>query len=241
MKTSKGERLQLPSTGLKLRGASAVVISANARTILYLQRTAGNGAVAQALMAGELQAPLPSIPVQRGCNQPGKPRRLEGVSFYGMTSKKQLLASGYKYLRRDGYFDIWCSPNGGELLLQVPKVNAATSEAAIARLGGPKRSGGSGGSTTGRGPGGIVATRKAQLDAIDALAKAAKSTDPDVAETAQEELETALREFPGFDDDYALVRELRAQVDAEHKDEFEALVRALAEQRDRYDPQSDLP
>src|SRR5213593_4772839 len=112
---------------------------------------------------------------------------MEGATFYGMTSKKQLIASGYKFLRNEGHFDIWCSPKGGELWVQVPKANAATSEAAIARLGGPRRPGGSGGSTGGRGPGGIVAARKAQLDEIEALAKATKSGDPDVAETAQEE------------------------------------------------------
>jgi hypothetical protein len=87
----------------------------------------------------------------------------------------------------------------------------------------------------------MVATRKAQLDEIATLARLTDNPDPEVAEAAREEMKERLDAFPGFDDDYAQVPQLRSQVDADHRKAFEDQVKALMEQRDRYDPQSTYP
>jgi hypothetical protein len=151
-------------------------------------------------------------------------RRFDGVTTYRMVSEAQLKASGYKFWTSDGTFDKWVRVDGSsELWLQLPRINAATSEKAIGQL----RS--------------IVAARKAALDEIATLAHLANSSDPNVASEAQAELEERIGEFPGFDDDYALVPQLRQQVDADHRKAFEDQVKQLVQLRDRWDPQSDEP
>lgn len=153
-----------------------------------------------------------------------KPRKLDGVTFYKMTSEARLKAAGYKFSRNEGYFDIWVKLDGSsELWVQLPRVNAQTSEKAIGQLRA------------------IVAARKAALDEIANLAHIANSTDPDVAAAAQQELQERISEFPGFDDDYALVPKLREQVDADHRPQFEDQVKQLVKLRDDWDPQSETP
>lgn len=151
-------------------------------------------------------------------------RRFDGVTTYRDVSEARLVAAGYKFWTSDGAFDKWVKLDGSsELWLQLPRINAATSQKAIGQL----RS--------------IVATRKAQLDELATLVRLTDNPDPDVAEAAREELQERRDEFPGFDDDYALVPELRSQVDADHRKVFEGQVDELMEQRDRYDPQSKRP
>jgi hypothetical protein len=151
-------------------------------------------------------------------------RRFEGVTTYKDISEARLVAAGYKFWTSDGSFDKWVKVDGStELWLQLPRINAATSQKAIGQL----RS--------------IVATRRAQLDEIGTLAKLTDNPDPDVAQAAREELKDRLDEFPGFDEDYAQVPQMRAQVDADHRKAFEDQVKALMEERDRYDPQSTYP
>jgi hypothetical protein len=151
-------------------------------------------------------------------------RRFEGVTTYRDISEARLIAAGYKRWTSDGSFDKWVRTDGSsELWLQLPRINAATSQKAIGQL----RS--------------IVATRKADLDDIATVARLTDHPDPNVAEAAREELKERLDEFPGFHDDYAQVPALRSQVDADHRKAFEDQVKALMEQRDRYDPQSTYP
>jgi hypothetical protein len=151
-------------------------------------------------------------------------RRFDGVLTYRDVSQERLVAAGYKFWTSDGSFDKWVKVDGSsELWLQLPRINKQTSEKAIAQL----RS--------------VVATRKAQLDEIATLSRLTDNPDPNVAEAAREELQERLNEFPGFDDDYAQVPLLRSQVDADHRKTFEDGVKALMEQRDRYDPQSTHP
>jgi hypothetical protein len=153
-----------------------------------------------------------------------KQRQLDGVTIYKMTSVARLQAAGYKFSRTDGYFDIWVKLDGSsELWVQLPRVNAETSKKSIGQLHS------------------IVAARRAALDEIRTLAQLANSTDPDVAAEAKTELDERIDEFPGFDDDYALVPKLREQVDADHRQEFEDQVKQLVEARDDWDPQSEVP
>jgi hypothetical protein len=151
-------------------------------------------------------------------------RRFDGTQSYSNVTKAQLAAAGYRFWITDGGFDKWVKIDGSsELWVQLPKTNAATSAKAIGQL----RS--------------VVATRKAQLDELETLARLMDNSDPEVASEARSEWQERMAEFPGFDDDYALVPKLRDQVDAEHRKEFEDSVKALMEQRDRYDPQSTYP
>lgn len=151
-------------------------------------------------------------------------RRFDGVTTYKFVTTDQLAAQGYRFWINDGGLDKWVkTDSSSEIHLQLAKVNKATSEQALARLQS------------------LVATRKQQLDDIAEMARQAKSADPDVAAEAQKELQELQDEFPGFDDDYALVSTLREQVDAEHRPAFETQVKALVEQRDRWDPQSGTP
>ena len=151
-------------------------------------------------------------------------RRFDGVTTYRDVSEARLVAAGYKFWTSDGRFDKWVRVDGSsELWLQLPRINKATSEKAIAQLHS------------------IVATRKAELDEIATLSRLTDHPDPDVAEAAREDLQQRLNDFPGFDGDYAQVPQLRSQVDADHRKAFEDQVKALMEQRDRYDPQSTYP
>jgi hypothetical protein len=151
-------------------------------------------------------------------------RRFDGVTTYKMVSQDRLIASGYKFWVTDGGFDKWVRVDGSsELWLQLPRLNAATSDAAIGQL----RS--------------IVAARRAQLNEIAGLYNATQSSDSYVAAAAQAEYQQRLDEFPGFDDDYALVPKLRDQVDADHRKAFEQQVQELVKLRDDWDPQSGTP
>src|SRR4051794_17929343 len=141
-----------------------------------------------------------------------------------MVSQDRLMASGYKFWVTDGGFDKWVRVDGSsELWLQLPRLNAATSEAAIGQL----RS--------------IVAARRAQLNEIAGLYNATQSSDPYVAAEAKAEYQQRLDEFPGFDDDYALVPKRRDQVDADPRKAFEKQVQELVKLRDDWDPQSGTP
>ncbi|HEX8111425.1 MAG TPA: DUF4157 domain-containing protein, partial [Kofleriaceae bacterium] len=167
---------------------------------------------------------MPFPKVQNDSPNGSSCRRFDGVTTYKMVSQDRLIASGYKFWVSDGSFDKWVRIDGSsELWVQLPRINAATSEAAIGQL----RS--------------IVATRKAQLDEIAALYQAKQSSDPEVAAEAEAEYQQRLDEFPGFDEDYARVPQLRDQVDADHRKAFEQQVQELVKLRDEWDPQSETP
>jgi CCR4-NOT transcriptional regulation complex NOT5 subunit len=65
----------------------------------------------------------------------------------------------------------------------------------------------------------MIAKRKEQLDRMEVVAKLMndKDIDPEVADAARDDWNEQVKEFPGFDDDYAEVPALRDQVDAEHR------------------------
>lgn len=205
-----------PSEALLETTAGPAAAASTATPVVQRQQTAKKPA------AGSCNIPFPRVeydsPDGTIC------RRFDGTTTYSMVTKAQLAASGYKFWVTDGVVDKWVKiDRSSELWVQLPKINAATSEKAISQLGS------------------IIATRKRELDDLEGTARAMNSPDPDVASAAKEEWDKLSAEFPGFDDDYALVPALRDQVDVEHRKAFEDSVKALMEQRDRWDPQSTYP
>jgi hypothetical protein len=151
-------------------------------------------------------------------------RRFDGVMTYSTVSKARLTAAGYKFWITDAGFDKWVKiDRSSELWIQLSKINAATSEKAIAQLHA------------------IVAQRRAQLDQMEVVAKLMNDANADVAAEARKDWDELTAEFPGFDDDYAQIPALRDQVDAEHRKAFEDSVDEIMVQRDRWDPQSTRP
>src|SRR3954467_2749479 len=114
---------------------------------------------------------LPVAAVQRSPTSGGTPgappRRFEGVVTYRDVTEAGMVAAGFKIWVTEAGFDKWVKLDGSsELWVQLPKINAATSDAAISQM----RS--------------LVATRKAELDDLLNLLQLEKSPDPEVASAA---------------------------------------------------------
>jgi len=93
-----------------------------AHELTHVVQTAGRPPAGRPIDRQAASPTTPKEPTQKGPTTGKISRRFDGVTTYSATSRVSLTASGYKFVRTDGNFDIWVKVDGSsELWLQRPK------------------------------------------------------------------------------------------------------------------------